>query len=275
VANSVGDVLGFAATVRDAAGVLANAGTMTLTITLPDGTAAVGSPFTVTPTSTGVYDKDLLSTQAGRYVGYWVATGANAGAHEEEFVVAPADSGVFVRLAEVKTHLNAAGITTNDAELEHFIQAACARIEHEIGPVARRTVTAERQRHEYGRATVWLNEAPVISVTTVTPVATGGTAVTVADLDVDPSGQVTYKDGYTRFPAGLYLWSYVAGRVIVLAPITLATKELIRHLWRSQRGATGLPLQGGEDVYVPTLPFALPNGVRELLAPYMRAPAVA
>jgi hypothetical protein len=272
---TIGDVLPFAATVKDAAGVLANAGTMTLTVTLPDGTAAVGSPFTVTPTSTGLYDKDVTSTQAGRYHGYWQATGANAGGYEEEFVVAPADSGTFVRLAEAKTHLNAAGITTNDVELEHFLQAACARIEYEVGPVARRTVTSERQRHEYGRATIWLHQAPVISVTTVTSVATGGTTVTVADLDVDPDGRITYKDGYTRFPAGLYLWTYVAGRVIIPAPITLATKELVRHLWRSQRGATGLPLQGGEDVYVPTLPFALPNGVRELLAPYMRAPAVA
>ncbi|MGH6691019.1 MAG: hypothetical protein ACREF4_10115, partial [Gammaproteobacteria bacterium] len=81
MALTVGDVLPFSAEVRNAAGVLADAGAFTLTVTKPDGTAEAGSPFTLTSSPVGIYDKDVLSAQAGRYVGYGLATGDNAGAH--------------------------------------------------------------------------------------------------------------------------------------------------------------------------------------------------
>ncbi|MGH9249154.1 MAG: hypothetical protein ACRD0W_06525, partial [Acidimicrobiales bacterium] len=87
MAHTVGDVLPFSVTIRDAAGALANAGAVTLTVTKPDGTAEAGSPFTISPTSTGIYDKDIISAQAGRYIGYWLATGLNSGAHTQIFIV--------------------------------------------------------------------------------------------------------------------------------------------------------------------------------------------
>jgi hypothetical protein len=241
---TVGDVLPFATTVRDAAGVLANAGTMTLAVTLPDGTAAAGSPFTISPVSTGLYEKvDLAAATAGQHMGRWLATGANAGSHVQVFDVRPITAGI-VSLDDVKKHINNPTLTTaHDDELEIYIEAAAVWLNGRLGTsVVRGTITDERQYG--GSGTVMLRHTPVASITTVIPVAVGGTAVTVADLDPHPGGYITYKNGTSTFPSGLYLWTYVAGPQVVDARISLAAREIVKGLWESQRGASGLPMQG-------------------------------
>jgi hypothetical protein len=281
MANTLGDILGFSAQVKDAAGVLANAGTMTLTVIRPDGTAEPGSPFNVTPISTGLYEKDITSTQAGRYHAYWQATGANAGAHTQVFTVGETADRAIVSLAGVKKHLNIPAATiTHDDELEWMIGAATGIVENHpdvgVGAVVRRTISGERQHHEYGRAAVWLNNPPVISVTTVAPVATGGTAVTVADLDVDPSGEIRYKDGYTRFPAGTYQWTYVVGRTVIPDEITGAALILVKGMWDTQRGAgVQSSFQGGMDVAEAPGMGVYFWRTKMLLAPHKQAAAVA
>jgi len=267
--------------VRDLAGVLANAGTVTATVTLPDLTTA--SP-TVNNSSTGVYNFDYLTVQAGRHQVLVSATGGVFGTlvkrWTDEFTVSPADPSYIVSLADVKLHLNIpAATTTHDEELRRWIGAATGIVENHpdigVGAVMRRTVTGERQRHDYGRISVWLNQSPVISVTTVTPVATGGTAITVPDLDVPPSGEVRYKDGYTRFPAGTYLWTYVIGRVVILDEMTGAALILVKGMWETQRGAAGVPWQGGAEVAeMPGMGVYLWRA-KMLLAPHKQAPAVA
>jgi hypothetical protein len=264
MALTVGDVLPFAATVKDAAGALANAGTMTLTVTLPDGTAPVGSPFTIAPVGTGLYEKvDLTAASAGRIVGYWLATGANAGAHTQVFHVRSGAETALVSLDEVKDHLNIPlTTTTHDQELERKIGSATAVVERFCGPIVRRTYV---ERHYGGTGTVGLNRHEVLSLTSVTPIATGGAAVAVADLDPDPDGQITYKDGVTAFPAGKYLWTYVAGRVEIPDNQIEAALVIIKHLWETQRGASSLPLQGGEETFLPAFGFAIPNRAMDLM----------
>lgn len=64
---------------------LANAGAMTLTVTLPDGTVA--TPGFTNP-STGRYVPGvLIASQIGAYVAAWVGTGVNAAAFREELWV--------------------------------------------------------------------------------------------------------------------------------------------------------------------------------------------
>ena len=59
-----GETYQYRQTVTDAAGTPANAGTVTATITLPDGSTVVP---TIVNSGAGLYDFDYLTTQAGRY----------------------------------------------------------------------------------------------------------------------------------------------------------------------------------------------------------------
>lgn len=232
---------------------LANpSGTVTLTVQLPDQ-ITTATP-TVVNDSLGKYHADYVPTVAGPYEWHVHSTGTPQVDRGGSFSVDPIfGQQQLVTLDEVKAHLNYLSIavgSTHEGELEWMIGAATKVIEDHggsgIGPVLRRTITNERHHHDYGRANIWLHHTPILSVTTVTPVATGGTAVTVADLDVDPNGRVAYKDGYTRFPTGVYLWTYVAGRDIDDA-IKGAALILIQGLWETQRGASGVPYQGGAE----------------------------
>jgi hypothetical protein len=137
----------------------------------------------------------------------------------------------------------------------------------------RRTVTNERHPGSVG--VVYLDEAPVLSVTSVVPVA-GGTPVTVGLLDVEnSSGRVTYADGVTRFPWGEHFWTYTAGRVVVPAGLQLAALNYVRGSWETQRGAARLPMAVGDE------PVAMPGmglvfwRLEQDLKPFLRAPGVA
>lgn len=243
-------------------GVLTNAGTVALTITLPDGTTTSPAP---TNTSTGKYKYDLVTTQAGRHLFRWQTTNP-ATAFTDTADVRPAEPGYIVSLAETKAHLNIPStVTTHDEELRRHIGSATGVVEGHIGPVVRRTVSAER--HPGGCYAVVLHHTEVISVTSVTPVATGGTAVTVADLDVDPAGIIRYKDGYTAFPYGMYLWTYVVGRVTIPDEVVLAALIIVKHLWETQRGGT-ITVAPGEEVLDPRFGFAVPRRAIELLRPH-------
>jgi hypothetical protein len=244
----LGDVLPFALTVKDAAGALANATSVTLAITR-DGVAEPGSPFTVTPTSTGLYDKDYAAPAAGHYVGRWVATGTNACAYVQVFDVEAADPGYLFSLARAKQHLNITS-TTSDEELREWMSATTRIIERLAGPVLVRTVTDER--HD-GGGSLWLRHPPVLTdaaglaAVTVTPWLTSGTTYAVADLRVSPSGRVERRDG-GAFTGGPFAVTYQAGRRVIPANISGAGLVVLKGLWETQRGAGGLPLQGADEL---------------------------
>lgn len=87
----LGDPLPIATVVvRDAAGNPANAGSMTLTVTLPDGSTATPG---FTNTVTGIYVPGTYETvQAGPHWVRWKGSGTNFAASEEAFYVYPAGS---------------------------------------------------------------------------------------------------------------------------------------------------------------------------------------
>ena len=71
----LGDVVTVGVTVKDSAGVAADATTVVATVTLPDATTATP---TVAHTGTGLYSVAYTPTMAGQHQIRWVATGTNA-----------------------------------------------------------------------------------------------------------------------------------------------------------------------------------------------------
>lgn len=245
--------------------VLTNAATVSLTVTLPDGTTATPA---VTNTDTGQYRVDYAATQAGRYTYVWSTTSPTA-PDDGSFDVHPVTQG-FVSLGDAKAHLNIT-TTTDDEELRGFIEAATRVVEDHVGPVV---VRAYAEVHDGGP---WLvtHRAPVLSLTSLVPVLTSGTSYVVADLDLDPAtGVIRRRDG-AGFTGPLRV-TYTAGRRVVPASMALAAKIIVGHLWETQRGHAGPRAGFGEDDVLPTgRGFAVPRRALELLAPDQREPAVA
>lgn len=263
---NLGDVVPLSITVRDADGNPANAGTVTVTVTLPDGSTA--SP-TVTNDDPGVYNADFPTTQAGVHQVRWVATGTNASAFEDAFSVGSEAGLNFISLAELKTHLRKdLTNTTDDAELLAFIGAACSKIVELIGPVAPIDVTQQAQPG-YNR-TIVLDEHPVITITAVT---VDGSAEPEADPDAGVNGWTLDAAAgllghIGPWPNGTVTITYRAGRTPLPGNVRLAGLELAAHLWKTTKplGAGNRPPVGGsDDIVVVGQAYALPNRVRELL----------
>lgn len=83
----IGDVVALAVAVTDSSGAAADAGAVTATIILPDGTTATP---TVAHPAVGSYTTLYTPTTAGRYTVKWVATGVNASAFTDSFAVSQA-----------------------------------------------------------------------------------------------------------------------------------------------------------------------------------------
>ena len=129
-------------TITDANGNPADATTVVLTVTNPDGTSATPS---VTHSGTGLYDADYVPTQAGRHTVFWVATGTNASSYADDFTIRDPNSISIVSMDEVKDHLNIPYTnTTNDTELYRFIDAATEMAQNYTGTIlGRQTFTNE------------------------------------------------------------------------------------------------------------------------------------
>lgn len=264
----LGDLVPLTIDIADATNTPANAGTVTLTITLPDQTTdtpAVSNP------STGRYQCDYLTLQPGRHVARWVAAGINAGAHVETFDVAEAAAGGIISLQAAKDHLNLADTTSYDDELRGFVEAATPVVEDVVGPVVVKTYS---EVHSGGPLLV-MDWCPVVSLTSLAAVLTGGTSYQRADVDLDgPTGIVRRLDG--RDFVGPLRATYRAGRPVVPPNIQQATAEIVRHMWETQRGHSGARPGFGEEELLPTSSgFTIPRRAMELLAPHRKAPLVA
>lgn len=265
MATDLGDVLPLTVEVRDAAGNLANAGAVTLTIGLPDGTSATPA---VTNPSVGRYQCDYQPPQPGRYTARWVASGLNSSAYVDEFDVRPADPGYILSLSTAKAALNmSSSSTADDEELRSLIEAVTRVIEDYRGEViARRTVTEKITPSSWRR--LLLSYVPVISVTSVTR-AVDGFTWSPTDLTIaDPA--VGYVDAALTAPAfyGELTVTYVAGQAIVPANYTEAAKIIVQHLWQTQRMPNlgpPTPFSEGTTLTPSGLGFAVPNRAVELL----------
>lgn len=168
-------------------------------------------------------------------------------------------------LADAKTHLNIT-VTTYDTELQAVIDSAEATLANHVGPLQATSVTA-RVRPTGGCALV-LPILPAISLTSVTPYAAA--ALTLADLHLETaSGVVTYNSGLD-FSAAYYDVVYSAGWSTCPNDLVFAIKELVRHLWTTQRGEARRPGSAQAAEPPPGAAHALPYRVAELIAPHIQ-----
>ena len=167
-----------------------------------------------------------------------------------------------VTLAAAKAYQNIT-VSTYDAELQLFLDAAEASIVNKCGPLQS---TAFTKRVRGGKAFLSLPTTPVLTLTSVTPV--GGTALDVSKLNADPAGPIEYLAGGT-FTAAFYDVVYTAGRTSLPADLAHAVKEHTRHLWESQQGGTRRP--GTTPGPAPGSEYIFTVRVDELISTYMQS----
>lgn len=169
-------------------------------------------------------------------------------------------------LALAKTHLNIT-VSTYDTELQTVIDAAEAAIAKVVGPLSSTSYT---RRVRGGSCELVLPVSPVISLTSVTPV--NGTALTLGDLYLESeTGIVRWSLSDRAFSYAWYTVVFAAGRSSLPDDLLMAVKELVRHIWTTQRGGTTRPGSRPSADLSNTLPGAahtFPIRVTQLLAPH-------
>lgn len=248
MAYDLGDTVALGVQIKDDAGTLTDPSSITLTITLPDGTTSTPTP---THDDTGLYSYAYVTTQAGRHVARWVSE-APGTAYVDAFDVSSASPPLIVSLGDAKAFLNIAATDTGqDEELRGFIEALTAPVEKICGSVIRRTVTDHIRPRCADRAA--LPHSPVISVTSAALVS-DDTAVDVTTWYV--VGNVLYTTDGTALPSEPFTLTYVVGRTDLPANIRLGALYVLKLAWRSQRG-------NNPDSF---MPFLVANAAQEWFA---------
>lgn len=235
--------------VRDINGALANAGALTCTVTFPDQTTTQAATITG-PSPTGTYLASLAATvptQVGRYTWYGQATGANACSMSGAFEVRSSTSTALFSLDDAKGVLNwPAGDLSQDEEIRDAVDVVTSFLEKRIGTILQQTLT---ETVEIWRDFFYTRQ-PIVSLTSLTPVRSGGMTLLAADYQVLSNGKVVRKDGawVTTAPWNLYTAVYVAGRTTVSPKILGAARALLQHFWAAtQRSDFGTPSLGSDD----------------------------
>jgi hypothetical protein len=293
---TLGATLPFSALLYDkdpaSGGVLVNATSVTLTITLPPdpvtGITSTASGITVgnPPAVTGTYVYSYVTTTlVGRYVGTWLFTMASGqtSSYAEVFEVEPVDPGFIISLASAKKYLNIpSSDTSNDDEIRDWLSAITPMVEDIVGACIPRTVVdmglgASQMASLQGdmaffgsgaaNSAITVRTTPVISVTSVVSTYTnsGRTYATAELVVINDRGQITLKNGWP-FIGGPWTATYLAGRTRIGPNITQAVKIILGHLWQTQRGAGSPAYLGGDDLVVaPGAGFSIPNRAQDLL----------
>jgi uncharacterized phiE125 gp8 family phage protein len=265
-------------TVRDVTGALVNAGALTLLVKIAvvDGTTAVtGTYASPVNDSTGAYHQDIPVTDLaanGHYQYTWTATGTGAGVSRGEFDVFDPFETAVLPLQDAKAMLNETD-TVNDDEIQSFIDTIRSALETATGgPVVNKTIT-ERVELTSGQTVLVLRQRPVVSVTSITSVASGQPIDISAGLDIDANAGTVRRQLGFPFYGPYFEWlpvmsvAYVAGwGTQVPAAFNTFARIVLQHLWTSQRGPSSRPAMGSQEmVTIPGFGFAVPNMAAELL----------
>lgn len=189
-----------------------------------------------------------------------------------------------VSLADMKSFLHMSSDTSNDAELQDFIDAAVRLWVNRCGPVL--GAPAFDEWYSGGSSTISLRQTPVLNVSSVTESFGSSIVYTLTEQIVD---DLVSPDawGYSidtsrglltrrvmglaaRFADGINNIHviYTAGYTQAPADVVLAVKLLVMHMWTTQRGSAKRPGMGGDDVAINSPAFTWPNRVEEIAANY-------
>lgn len=259
-------------TVRDLNGNLVDAGTLTLTVAKPDASQQVYS--TPSHDSTGAYHQDVPAADLatlGHYQYKWVSVGTGAGVSWGELDVFDPLEPSIITLQDAKSAVNINPATTAyDAELQVYVDTVTASLETITGGPAFNRSVSEYVTVSGDLRDIVLRQRPVVSVTSITDVATG-LVMPIADIDVDLNA------GIVRRKLNLAFWSrgtryqvvYVAGwGTSIPAAFNAAARVILSHLWETERGPGQAPVPSMEATFLPGMSYAIPNRALELLRPY-------
>jgi hypothetical protein len=255
---------------------LANATSLSLTVTKPDATTQVySSPAN---DGTGLYHQDIGTpdlVQLGHYQYQWAATGTAAGISFGDFDVfdALAEAAVLP-LQDAKDMLNIPQATTSyDTEIQSWIATIETSLEGFTGgPLVNRSVV-ERCELDGSQTVLQVRQRPLVSVTSIVSVASGQALDLTGGLDIDPNaGTIRRKLAYP-FYGPYWSWlpvmtvTYIAGwGTSVPAAFNSAARIILDHLWETQHGPSVRPSMGGAELaQVPGFGFSIPNRAAELL----------
>lgn len=189
-----------------------------------------------------------------------------------------------VTLAQVKTFLSITS-TSDDAQLQAFLDSAEAMWANRIGPIA--TTTSYDERYDGGNATIVLRHVPVLTVTAVVESYGSNWSKTLTQAQPD-SGTGSAYDYSVDLVTGLLIRravgvavpfiqgiqnvhvTYTAGFASAPGDIVEAISLLVEHKQQARRGAMPLAVgqQGGNDTWNPAMGFAWPHRVQEIAAAY-------
>lgn len=186
----------------------------------------------------------------------------------------------WLTLAQAKKHLNmSASVGPDDAELEDFIQRSESAVSEVIG-VVKQPAAPVVEYHDGGGRALILEKRPVFTVTSVSVL---GTTVAAANRDTGTDGwYIASERGAlllhtSCFPTGFVKVTYTPGWADIPDSIELAALELLRHLWKTQRGAVqgrpgvrGEPIDPQQTQATAGAGYAFPNRVQELLQPFIQ-----
>jgi hypothetical protein len=245
MAYDLGDIAALAIQIKDATGTLANASSVTATITLPDGTTA--TPSVSNPT-TGNYQIAYLTTQLGRHGLRWTASGSNAGAFTDVFEVTDPAYWPIVSLDDMKTHLNITS-STYDEEIRFMISVATNIAENYCKRALTRQTVSETR--DGGGTSIILFQPPVLSITSIVE---NTTTLTASDYTTDLASGIVYRGSQIArlpfFPGRQNITiTYVAGYVNPPPMAQHTVKEIVRWMWQtSQQGPRPGFGQSGQEI---------------------------
>jgi hypothetical protein len=256
---------------------LVNATTATYVVKIAnaDGTSTTtGTYSSPANDGTGLYHQDVPAadlTLTGHYQWTFTTTGPGAGVQVGDFDVADPFETAVLPLADAKDMLNIAqAVTAYDAELQSWIATIETSLEALTGgPLVNRACT-ERGELDGTCTILQVQQRPVVSVTSITPVATGVPADLTPGLDIDPgAGIIRSKLGYRfglSWDAGVTV-IYVAGwGTAIPAAFNAAARIILANLWDTQHGPSVRPSMGGTELTaLPPFPYMIPRGAAELL----------
>lgn len=284
-----GSVVPLQLQVTNSSGSLANAGTVTVAITLPDGTNS-GALIPSNP-QTGVYTYAYPATESGIYQVAWLATGTNACAFNDVFEVLAPQTDLIVSVADALEVLNMTGLTNATAyvpRLRTYIAAITKVIENVTGPILPRQYD---EWYDGGATSIQTNHAPLVAVPSLVEEVYSVNVVHV--LTNEPLDQtVVDAYGYTvdletgtlyRRVSGMSApfypgkrnirITYTAGQANVPPNVRAAALELLRIHYQPAIGGNRPGLTGpagvdaDEDMAAESLGEFIPWRVMEMLLP--------